>query len=195
MAVKQPLRSLLGVKLPRDLREVLNTPTLRRPLFVAALPAGAMTDRRMHGQKRSVPGVATWLTRRWLGLRGRPRERLLDRLVASGCQPFRIADLFVDTSALESLGRMCEQAVPEAAMLGRSRRDLGQWYLQTANPTGTVRMDASELEGIPVIAADNVADYCLGLPASTQMGELVTSLAPPFRRCFVECAPSATDTK
>jgi hypothetical protein len=123
-------------------------------------------------------------------------SRLLDRILATGCQPFRVADMFVETSALEALGRVCQRAAPdEAAASGRSQRELGQWFLHTAKPTGTVRMDPAQLRGIPVIAADNVADYCRSLPLDTHMAELVTTVAPPFGRFFVECAPTLPDTK
>jgi hypothetical protein len=123
-------------------------------------------------------------------------SRLLDRLLATGCQPFRVADLFEGTPALESLGRVCERAAPkEAAASGRSTRELGEWFLHTANPTGTRRMEPSQLHGVPVIAADNVVDYCRSLPVDTQMAELVTTVAPPFGRFFVECIPSKPDTK
>lgn len=119
-------------------------------------------------------------------------SRLVDRIVAAGCPPLRVAELFRSERMQQSLGRAAERAVPgSAASLGMTERQLGQFVLSRNNAVGTVRVAPSDLAGMPVIAADNVADYVFSLPPSGQgLTELVTTVAPPFAKFFVECSPS-----
>ncbi|HEX2274928.1 MAG TPA: hypothetical protein VHG90_13730 [Acidimicrobiales bacterium] len=50
-------------------------------------------------------------------------------------------------------------------------------------------MEPADFLGIPVVVADNVADYCAATPAPNHLMDLVTTVAPPFRKFFIECAP------
>ena len=53
-------------------------------------------------------------------------------------------------------------------------------------PAAVEKLDPAQIAGLPVIAADEVADYCSGLPDGTHIDEVVTTLAPPFDRFFVD---------
>jgi len=118
-------------------------------------------------------------------------SRLIDRLIAEGCPPFRVADVFGTPSLQDMLGQMAERSVPGAgSALGMDRRHLGQMLLAKLNPTGTRRMEPADFTGLPVVVADNVADYCASRPALDRLTDLVTTVAPPFRKFFVECEPS-----
>ncbi len=47
-------------------------------------------------------------------------------------------------------------------------------------------LDPAELDGIPVFAADEVRAFFHELPVGTKTHEVVTTVAPPFERFFVE---------
>jgi hypothetical protein len=51
----------------------------------------------------------------------------------------------------------------------------------------TESFDAQSLEGIPVVVADEVGEYCSQFGPSTDPGEVLSVIAPPFDRFFVEC--------
>lgn len=53
-------------------------------------------------------------------------------------------------------------------------------------PIATKDAPLFELEGIPVIAADDVGLYVSALEAGTEMSDVVASMAPPFDRFFIE---------
>jgi hypothetical protein len=49
-----------------------------------------------------------------------------------------------------------------------------------------VKFDPSVLNGVPIIAADDVALYARSLPEGTNFVDIVASMEPPFDRFFVE---------
>lgn len=114
--------------------------------------------------------------------------RLYDRL-ASGCPPFRLADLLAGTAFEERLGQLLGESEPRPAE-ALAARDLGRRFLRTTNPTGRARMPLDGLRGVPVIAVDNVGDYCEQLPEGPTLADMVATVAPPFETFFVECAPT-----
>lgn len=114
--------------------------------------------------------------------------RLYDR-VTRGCPPFRLADLLAGTPFEERLGQQLGESDPSLAE-ALAPRDLGRLSLRTANPTGRARMPLDVLRGAPVIAVDNVGDYCAQLPEGPTLADLVATVAPPFETFFLECAPA-----
>jgi hypothetical protein len=48
------------------------------------------------------------------------------------------------------------------------------------------QFDPSILNGVPIVAADDVAVYASSLPDGTNMADIVASMAPPFDRFFIE---------
>jgi hypothetical protein len=55
-----------------------------------------------------------------------------------------------------------------------------------SEPISTENFDVKELDGVPIFAADDVAIYALSLPAGTDFREIVSSMAPPFNKFFIE---------
>jgi len=53
-------------------------------------------------------------------------------------------------------------------------------------PVATEDAPLSELERLPVIAADDVALYCSAFKEGTDVSNVVASLAPPFDQFFIE---------
>ena len=70
---------------------------------------------------------------------------------------------------------------PHSQFVGGLRSE----FLQR-EPVSTEIFDPSELIGLPVIAADDVALYANSLPEGIHMADVVASMAPPFDRFFVE---------
>jgi hypothetical protein len=116
-------------------------------------------------------------------------SRLYDRL-RRGCAPFRFSDLDSLAALEERFGRFVVSEAPRAAArLGGSLRDLGRIALG-GEPTGVDRIEPAKLAGMPVVVADELADYCDGLPETTCLSDVVSTLAPPFPHLFVECTPA-----
>jgi hypothetical protein len=59
-------------------------------------------------------------------------------------------------------------------------------YLETNGPIAIEDFDFSLLHKIPIIAGDDVAMYVESLPKGTDMSDVVSSMAPPFQRFFIE---------
>ncbi len=55
-----------------------------------------------------------------------------------------------------------------------------------AIPHAVETFDVASVESIPAIVGDDVARYCYGLPDGTLIDDVVSSLAPPFDRFWVE---------
>ena len=53
-------------------------------------------------------------------------------------------------------------------------------------PVATEVAPLAELEDIPVIAADDVAQYVFGLGTGTAISDVVASMAPPLNQFFIE---------
>jgi hypothetical protein len=71
-------------------------------------------------------------------------------------------------------------------MLARGRELAQGIRIHEGEPVSTEDAPLSELEGIPVIAADDVAAYVQSLEVGTEIADLVESMAPPFDQFFVE---------
>ena len=116
-------------------------------------------------------------------------ERFIDRLRGGRLRPFTpkaVAD------PVEYENTLREQVTKEFILSNRrapSMEELGLLTQAAAehDPVrGTEKFDLSALSGIPVIAADDVARYCMALPAGTDVSDVVATMAPPFNRFFVD---------
>lgn len=56
----------------------------------------------------------------------------------------------------------------------------------TRAPVATDLFDMSQLAPVPVIVGDDVAAYAASLPKGTHMDDVVSTMAPPFDKFFVE---------
>ncbi len=113
-------------------------------------------------------------------------SRLYDRVLAYGCRAFRPDDLQPPEPRGEVLARRraaIEQQSPGMSAASVERALAG---FSAHEPRAVERFDGAELDGAPVIAADQVAAYCGQLPRPLDMSDLVSAIAPPFERFFVE---------
>lgn len=114
--------------------------------------------------------------------------RLFDRIMADGCKPFRM-------TAFPELGaQFLAHAAREAARMTTGGEEVSEEDAQRLLVANEPRMvevfERRHLEGVVVIAADEVADYVARLSAASDLADLVTTVAPPFDRFFVELHPS-----
>jgi hypothetical protein len=108
-------------------------------------------------------------------------SRLLDRILTS-CQRFRPSMLDDETKFEETvLDQLRQQLGPNLPkeIVARVRAHEGE-------PIATEDAPLFELEGIPVIAADDVGLYVSALEEGTEMSDVVASMAPPFDQFFIE---------
>jgi len=111
-------------------------------------------------------------------------SRLLDRILCS-CQRFRLSLLEddIEREAFEAkvLDQLRQQFGPNLPkeMVARVRSRVGE-------ATATSDAPLSELEGIPVIAADDVGLYVSAMEEGTEFSDIVASMAPPFDQFFIE---------
>ncbi len=61
-----------------------------------------------------------------------------------------------------------------------------RWRTLAEEPVALEQFGVSTLQNCPVFAADDVAAYVESLPEGTDFADLVSSMAPPFKRFFVE---------
>jgi hypothetical protein len=116
-------------------------------------------------------------------------SRLYDRIMAEGCAALdaaRVHEIAVDddvrTRIQEEVSRAIGRDVTdEEASLGLrgARQDL------RSNKSADV-LGRDELEGAIVVSAEEVADYFATLPTGTHITDVVSAVAPPFERVFVE---------
>lgn len=115
---------------------------------------------------------------------------MIDRMLAGGAAPFTTAAIG-DLAEFELVVQreIADQLREEGADVTDDQiRDLAARAVRDpkAVPRATDVFEVTSLETIPVIAADDVARYCAGLPDGTSIEDVVSSLAPPFDRFWVE---------
>lgn len=74
----------------------------------------------------------------------------------------------------------------EGVYLGVRSALKGDPRMAAYTPTGKESWPPDSLNDVVVIAADEVGRYCDSLPSGTNIADVVTTLAPPFDRCFIE---------
>ena len=113
--------------------------------------------------------------------------RLADRMLL-GCQPLRPSLVF-GRDGLDSYLRweMSEQS-PKPLNEKEFERGLSieRAQLLSSESLSSRQFDVTELDGVPVFVADEVAMYASSLPEGTYLGDIVSSMAPPFDNFFVE---------
>lgn len=119
-------------------------------------------------------------------------SRLVDRIQTNGCVPIRlsqIAPLDPEEVGRSYLDKAASRASSVPSSLGSSAREIGESILRDlpdATPAAMEAFTADDFRALPVIAADEVAEYVSGFSIGTDMAEVWSSLAPPFDRFFVE---------
>jgi hypothetical protein len=105
-------------------------------------------------------------------------SRLLDRILTS-CHRFLPSMIITDeTMMLDQLRPVAaKDGISESELLARIRKN---------EPLAIREAPLAELERLPVIAAEDVAQYVYGLENRTEMSDVVGSLAPPFDQFFIE---------
>ena len=91
-------------------------------------------------------------------------SRLYDRVLAYGCRALRPGEDLDSRSRTEIAAErraLIEQESPDLSATSRERAVANSWAHE---PRGVERFDPAELDGVPVIAADQVAAYCGQLP-------------------------------
>jgi hypothetical protein len=107
-------------------------------------------------------------------------SRLLDRILTS-CQRFQawmLDEAQFEAHVLDQLRQKLGTNLPNEAVLLAQARECA--------PIATEDAPLTELENIPVIAADEVALYVSALGIGTDMSDVVASMAPPFDEFFIE---------
>lgn len=115
-------------------------------------------------------------------------SRLYDRVVTEGCQPLTAGRLAAHGGQMrdEDVRREVEARLARPA----SERELDRLVAASVGHTETKvvgpRLDPAKLDDAIVVAGDDVARYFAEFPAGTDLGDVVSSVAPPFPRFFVE---------
>jgi hypothetical protein len=105
-------------------------------------------------------------------------SRLLDRILTS-CQPFKISMLF-DQPFDKYFQNGIDSGEDEATARANAFRAL------ELEPTAAEDAPRTNLENIPVITADDVAQYFYAIGRGLNVSDLVASMAPPFDEFFIE---------
>lgn len=119
-------------------------------------------------------------------------SRLIDRIRAYGCKPLRLSlinaggptidetlkDHFLDqASKSDKITSSYEiERLVASARANYSRNE----------PVSTEIIGSHEFDNVPVFAADDVALYINTLPLGTNISDVVSSMAPPFDKFFIE---------
>ena len=114
-------------------------------------------------------------------------SRLVDRII-DRCQPVRLSLMLRrDETEVSFRSQAQEELDADAGEEGISKRVRDILATFHANdPVAKETYDLRRLYNVPVIAADDVAAYALSLPDGTRMEDVVSSMAPPFEKFFVE---------
>jgi hypothetical protein len=118
-------------------------------------------------------------------------SRLYDRVIANGCAPLSAREVM--ERAPEALDALRQGASPRlAAALGRepTAEEVAEDAMGILSALSTERaaetFDPALLTDAVVVAADEVGQYFVGLPLGTKISDVVSVVAPPFDRFFVE---------
>jgi hypothetical protein len=118
-------------------------------------------------------------------------SRLVDRVIA-GCEPAKVSNMIGPEEFNKFLAEQAGHQFIDHHLSGATAAPHSQFVgaLQSQflrkEPVSTEVFNVSELVGLPVIAADDVALYANSLPEGMDIADVVASMAPPFDRFFVE---------
>jgi len=114
-------------------------------------------------------------------------SRLADRMRLE-CRPARISLIDGPVRVRETL----EKTIVQELGSSMSRRELERRVniacsaLLQSEPISDSTFDPSILDDTPIFVADDVATYVCNLPLGTNFADVVSSMAPPFDRFFIE---------
>jgi hypothetical protein len=115
-------------------------------------------------------------------------SRLYDRVVTEGCQPLTAGRLgahggqYRDEDVRREIKAQLDRPASERELDRLVAAAVGRRETTVVGP----RLDPAELEETIVIAGDDVARYFAEFPLDTKVTDVVSSVAPPFPRFFVE---------
>jgi hypothetical protein len=113
--------------------------------------------------------------------------RFADRLLTR-CDPVRVSSLLGMQAVDEFLRSQVLAGIDHPTTsegIELLSRDERARYL-AKEPVSRKHFDPSLLNGVPIVAADDVAVYASSLPDGTNMADVVASMAPAFDRFFIE---------
>lgn len=121
-------------------------------------------------------------------------SRLRDRAAAFGFEAFRPYQLASHKGEIELRASARQQFLegPGTEIADEARRAELADYVGSAQgqasiaPIATEVFPSTQLDGIPIFAADEVGAYCEELPVGTRVTDIVTTVAPPFERYWIE---------
>lgn len=125
-------------------------------------------------------------------------SRFIDRLIAHGASPSTVASL-TGATPIEALEESIEaewhKRSGAAPLPVEERRALASRANMHPPEVGPA-FDSSELIGIPVIAAEDIARYTASLAQPLDVTDEVATIAPPFDRFWIDVdgAPDPTHT-
>lgn len=114
-------------------------------------------------------------------------SRLADRMRLE-CRPARISLVdgaarvreFLEKRIIQDLGSSMSSSELER------RVNIAYSVFLDSEPISDNTFDPSMLDNTPIFAADDVATYVSNLPQGTDFSDVVSSMAPPFDRFFIE---------
>jgi len=109
-------------------------------------------------------------------------SRLIDRILQD-CQIFRCS--LIDPVAFNQLIKNNLYKTPEKQTTTEEWNILKQ-SIRAGEPVSIEEFDYTTLENILVFAADDIGLYTHSLPIGTNMVDVVSSMAPPFNKFFIE---------
>jgi hypothetical protein len=115
--------------------------------------------------------------------------RLYDRVLSEGCRPLTAGLLYGqaknDPGIREAYGNDLRASGIEPTPEAVDNLIRGA-LAQASQARAATVFDRAQLKDAAVIAADEVGEYFAGFPLGTQVSDIVSVLAPPFDRFFVE---------
>jgi hypothetical protein len=115
-------------------------------------------------------------------------SRLYDRVVTEGCQPLTAGRLAAHGGLLHD--EDVRREIASRLAHPPSERELDRLVAASAGHAEAKvvgpRLDPATLDEAVVVAGDDVARYFAEFPVGTALGDIVSSVAPPFPRFFVE---------
>lgn len=115
--------------------------------------------------------------------------RFYDRLRGGKCRPLDLAHIGLPGTYERDLRINLQQQFMFKNARPPTDDEFDRMFkFSMANPIvkGIDRFKPEDVAGVPVIVADDVARYCQALPVGTDIADVVSTMAPPFNRFFID---------
>jgi hypothetical protein len=115
-------------------------------------------------------------------------SRVYDRLMA-GSRPLNLGDIRALQAQEPDWDELVEEALTERGITPSPenvRRYSRDRIVEARSAKAPDRFDVESLDGVPVIAADDVANYLFSLPDCDDLHRAIDVVAPPLERFWVE---------